>query len=87
MSAIPGRDHYSIWYDRDTKRHLFVDEPYEEAAKGKLAGRQASIPSARLVRDLKFPDLPNTPIQSGAAVDASAAHSVGTLGATPRSPT
>lgn len=41
MNAIPGRDHYSIWYDRDTKRYLFVDEPYEEAAKSKLAERQA----------------------------------------------
>lgn len=41
MNAIPGRDHCSIWYDRDTKRYLFVDEPYEEAAKGKLAERQA----------------------------------------------
>lgn len=40
-NAIPGRDHYSVWYERDTKRYLFVDEPYEEAAKGKLAERQA----------------------------------------------
>lgn len=40
-NAIPGRDHYSIWYDRDTKRYLFVDEPYEEAAKSRLAERHA----------------------------------------------
>lgn len=40
-NAIPGRDHYSVWYDRDTKRYLFVDEPYEEAAKSKLAEREA----------------------------------------------
>lgn len=39
-NAIPGRDHYSVWYERDTKRYLFVDEPYEEAAKGKLAERE-----------------------------------------------
>jgi hypothetical protein len=40
-NAIPGRDHYSVWYARDTKRYLFVDEPYEEAAKAKSAERQA----------------------------------------------
>lgn len=40
-NAIPGHDHYSVWYERDSKRYLFVDEPYEEAAREKLAERQA----------------------------------------------
>lgn len=40
-NAIPGRDHYSVWYDRDTKRYLFVDEPYEMAAQGLAAERAA----------------------------------------------
>lgn len=40
-NAVPGRDHYSIWYDRDTKRYLFADEPYEPAADGMAAERAA----------------------------------------------
>lgn len=40
-NAVPGRDHYSIWYDRDTKRYLFADEPYELAAQSKAAERAA----------------------------------------------
>jgi hypothetical protein len=40
-NAVPGRDHHSIWYDRETKRYLFADEPYEEAAKHKAAERAA----------------------------------------------
>lgn len=40
-NAVPGRDHFSIWYDRDTKRYLFVDEPYEKAAQSKAAERAA----------------------------------------------
>lgn len=40
-NAVPGRDHYSIWYDRETKRYLFVDEPYEKAAEGKAKERAA----------------------------------------------
>lgn len=40
-NAIPGHDHYSIWYDSDTKRYLLADEPYEAAAKGKEIERQA----------------------------------------------
>ncbi|MDE0281911.1 MAG: DUF5623 domain-containing protein [Gammaproteobacteria bacterium] len=40
-NAIPGRDHYSAWYDRDTKRYLFVDEPYEAAANSNAAKRTA----------------------------------------------
>lgn len=40
-NAIPGRDHYSIWYDRETKRYLLADEPYEEAAKRKVQEREA----------------------------------------------
>ncbi len=40
-NAIPGRDHHSIWYDRESKRYLFVDEPYEAAAESKAAERTA----------------------------------------------
>lgn len=40
-NAVPGRDHYSIWYDRETKRYLFADEPYESAADNKAAERSA----------------------------------------------
>jgi hypothetical protein len=32
-NAIPGRDHYSVWYNRETKRYLFADEPYERAVE------------------------------------------------------
>ena len=40
-NAIPGREHYSIWYDRETKRYLFVDEPYEKAVDGKVQERES----------------------------------------------
>lgn len=40
-NAVPGRDHYSIWYDRETKRYLFADEPYEIAIKGREQEREA----------------------------------------------
>lgn len=40
-NAVPGRDHYSVWYDRQTKRYLFVDEPYEMAVEGRAAERAA----------------------------------------------
>lgn len=40
-TAVPGRDHYSVWYDRETKRYLFADEPYEMAVEGKVAERAA----------------------------------------------
>ncbi len=40
-NAVPGRDHYSVWYDRETKRYLFADEPYELAALSKAAERAA----------------------------------------------
>jgi len=40
-NAIPGRYHYSVWYDRDTKRYLFADEPYEAAAESNAAERTA----------------------------------------------
>ena len=39
-NAIPGSDHYSIWYDRQTKRYLFADEPYEKAVEGKGQERE-----------------------------------------------
>ncbi|MBU1350507.1 MAG: DUF5623 domain-containing protein [Gammaproteobacteria bacterium] len=38
-NAIPGRDHYSGWYDPITKGYVFVDEPYEPAALRKAADR------------------------------------------------
>jgi hypothetical protein len=39
VNAVPGRDHYSIWYDRVSKRYLFADEPYELAAQSKASER------------------------------------------------
>lgn len=39
-NAIPGRDHYSVWYDRETKRYLFADEPYERAVETKAWERE-----------------------------------------------
>jgi hypothetical protein len=39
-NAIPGHDHYSIWYDRETKRYLFVDEPYEKAVESQIKARE-----------------------------------------------
>lgn len=38
-NAVPGRDHHSIWYDRNTRRYLFADEPYEKAAVSQAAAR------------------------------------------------
>ncbi|WP_241388424.1 DUF5623 domain-containing protein [Pseudomonas aeruginosa] len=40
-NIIPGHDHHSIWYDRETKRYLFVDEPYENAVERKAQERLA----------------------------------------------
>lgn len=48
-NAVPGRDHYSIWYDRDTKRYLFADEPYEAAAELIAAERAAWAQRHRFV--------------------------------------
>jgi len=31
-NEIPGHDHSSVWYDRATKRYVYVDEPYEGSA-------------------------------------------------------
>lgn len=39
-NAVPGRDHYSIWYDPQTKRYLFADEPYEKAVEDKEQERE-----------------------------------------------
>jgi hypothetical protein len=40
-NALPGRDHYSVWYDRDSKRYVLADEPYEGAALSRAAERAA----------------------------------------------
>lgn len=40
-NAIPGRDHYSIWYEAESRRYLFVDEPYEKAAVERSVERHA----------------------------------------------
>jgi hypothetical protein len=40
-NAIPGRDHFSIWYDKTTKRYLFADEPYESSVHDRLNEREA----------------------------------------------
>lgn len=39
-NTIPGCDHYSIWYDRETKRYLLADEPYEKAISRKVQERE-----------------------------------------------
>ena len=41
INTIPGSDHPSIWYDRETKRYLYADEPYEAAAANKAGERAA----------------------------------------------
>lgn len=38
-NAIPGKDHYSGWYDPVSKGYVFVDEPYEPAALRKADAR------------------------------------------------
>lgn len=38
---IPGRDHYSVWFQPETKRYVFVNEPYEAAAQSAAAAREA----------------------------------------------
>ncbi len=35
--SLPGRDHYSIWYDHNSKRYVLADEPYEGAALSREA--------------------------------------------------
>ena len=40
-NAIPGRDHYSSWYDAVSKGYIFVDEPYEPAALARVKERSA----------------------------------------------
>ncbi len=40
-NAVPGRDHYSVWYDRETKRYLLVDEPYEMTVERLAQEREA----------------------------------------------
>ena len=39
-NAVPGKDHYSEWYDPATKVYVFVDEPY--------SGDEQGIPEDRL---------------------------------------
>lgn len=41
INAIPGRDHHSVWYDRETKRYLFADEPYEKSVESRADERVA----------------------------------------------
>lgn len=38
-NAVPGHDHHSIWYDRESKRYLYADEPYERAADSNAVER------------------------------------------------
>ena len=33
-NAVPGKDHYSEWYDPAAKAYVFVDEPYSGAEQG-----------------------------------------------------
>jgi hypothetical protein len=39
--ALPGRDHYTAWYDPNSKRYLLTDEPYEAAALSHAGERAA----------------------------------------------
>ncbi len=32
-NKVPGMDHYGVWYDRNTKRYVLADEPYEKAVE------------------------------------------------------
>jgi hypothetical protein len=41
VSGVPGRDHASVWYQPATKRYVFVNEPYEAAARSRAAEREA----------------------------------------------
>lgn len=41
MNAVPGRDHYSIWFDPSSRRYLLVDEPYEDAVNRRVEEREA----------------------------------------------
>lgn len=41
INAVPGHDHSSVWYDSNSKRYLFADEPYDLAAKNQAAERAA----------------------------------------------
>jgi hypothetical protein len=38
---MPGCDHPSVWYDKESKRHLVADEPYELAIRDRGAEREA----------------------------------------------
>lgn len=40
QNAVPGKDHYSEWYDPKTRTYVFVDEPY--------TGGEQDIPEDRL---------------------------------------
>jgi hypothetical protein len=40
-NAVPGLHHHSVWFERNTRRYLFADEPYEQAALSKAAEREA----------------------------------------------
>jgi hypothetical protein len=40
-NAVPAHDHESVWYDPETKRYLYVDEPYETAVELATKEREA----------------------------------------------
>lgn len=40
-NAIPGRDHYTAWYEPVSKGYVFVDEPYEPSALRNADARAA----------------------------------------------
>lgn len=40
-NAIPGKDHYGVWYDPVSKGYVFADEPYEPRAMQYAAARAA----------------------------------------------
>lgn len=48
IHELPGRDHGSVWYDPQTKRYLFANEPYEAAARSDAETRDAWAQSNRI---------------------------------------
>lgn len=40
-NAVPEHDHESVWYDPETKRYLYADEPYEASAEKAILERNA----------------------------------------------
>lgn len=53
---LPGVDHGSLWFDPETRRYLYANEPYEAAAKSRAEERAEW--SARFGIEVARPDWP-----------------------------